>query len=293
MRELLDLGDPWPEAWRPPLGSAHLVDAVASGIVHDGSGDGHVLDLVQRAAPGERAARRPLPFDRCSEIEALIDALAREARALGHETRNVAARVLAVVESVIDDLDRGAGSDARAALDGAYADARRILQITRTQASLLSTRDVAPVPLADAIDEAVVQARTVLGPRDIRLRMRIEALEPGRHVHATYVESMLRGLVDNAARAAAPTGAPVDLVVEPLAGCPGWVRVAVTDAGPGMSPEQLWAAGEVLRSNRRAGQGLGLFLSRWGAAECGGFVTLQSKPREGTTATLLLPSRSA
>jgi len=66
-----------------------------------------------------------------------------------------------------------------------------------------------------------------------------------------------------------------------------WIRVC--DKGPGMSPEQLASAGELFVTTKAQGTGLGLSVVQAVARAHQGKFLLNSKPGQGTCASLLLP----
>jgi two-component system sensor histidine kinase RegB len=69
------------------------------------------------------------------------------------------------------------------------------------------------------------------------------------------------------------------------------VRLAVVDAGVGMSPETLSRAGEPFFTEKPpgVGTGLGLFVVRSTMEQLGGRLTLRSVRGRGTTAEITLP----
>lgn len=71
-----------------------------------------------------------------------------------------------------------------------------------------------------------------------------------------------------------------------------YVRVAVSDTGSGMDAETLARAFEPFftRKGPGGGSGLGLSMVYGFVKQSGGFVRLHSRPGEGTTVTILLPS---
>jgi two-component system sensor histidine kinase RegB len=75
----------------------------------------------------------------------------------------------------------------------------------------------------------------------------------------------------------------------------GWLRLAVSDAGPGMPADVLARAGEPFFSTKPAGRGmgLGLFLTRTLLENLGGRMRLESSPPAGTTVWVELPARES
>lgn len=102
------------------------------------------------------------------------------------------------------------------------------------------------------------------------------------------VEQILTNLVDNALQYAPDS--PVHIEVARSDG--GGVRLAVRDEGPGIAPEQQRTVFQKFgrgRGSRRAGTGLGLYITRGLARAHGGDVTVESAPGQGATFTVTLP----
>jgi len=104
---------------------------------------------------------------------------------------------------------------------------------------------------------------------------------------------MVENLIENAIRHGGANG-PVEVQVTSSAAL---VCVTVLDRGPGLSTEQLaaagtpflrWAGAEADR-DRRAGLGLGLYITRALAEREGGRLELAARPGGGLCATLQLP----
>lgn len=107
-------------------------------------------------------------------------------------------------------------------------------------------------------------------------------------VDPQMLEPVLEELVVNALQAS-PT-APVRVLCE-VDALDGRLLLTVKDQGPGMSPKAMRHAFDAFFSERPAGRGRGLGLTRARrlARSMGGDIALHSVPGRGTTATVFLP----
>jgi signal transduction histidine kinase len=69
----------------------------------------------------------------------------------------------------------------------------------------------------------------------------------------------------------------------------GFTRVSVRDSGPGIPPDKLRQVFEPFYSTKPGGTGLGLPIAQRIVSEHGGRLAIESKPGEGTAATVILP----
>jgi len=103
---------------------------------------------------------------------------------------------------------------------------------------------------------------------------------------------VLTNLVENAARYSAPAG-PITLQGSSF---PEGVRLAVSDVGPGLAPEdadrifERFYRANKSRSRRSGGTGLGLAIVAALVAQSGGEVQLDTGPERGTTVAFTLPT---
>ncbi|MFE6994968.1 sensor histidine kinase [Microbacterium sp. NPDC057659] len=150
--------------------------------------------------------------------------------------------------------------------------------------------DPGPETTPDALGQQLLQAL----PEEMlrRVRLRTEGLSI-RLAQPELVTRAAVNLVENAAKYS-PTEHPID--VSYTRDHDG-LRIAVTDDGPGMAPEdaarafdRFWRA-DAARST--PGHGIGLSLVRRIAELHSGRARLQSTPGAGTTATITLPDRDA
>ena len=126
------------------------------------------------------------------------------------------------------------------------------------------------------------------GVREV-LRVECAAELPNIELPVRAVQQAVAILVDNAL-AVSPGGKGVRLCIH-AAG--GHIFFDVRDQGPGMSEEVARRAGEPFFTTKPPGKGmgLGLFLARLVAEKLGGRLRFESRPGEGTCATLELPAR--
>ena len=103
------------------------------------------------------------------------------------------------------------------------------------------------------------------------------------------VEQILTNLVNNALRYAPDSVVRIDVGTWR----DGGVRIAVADDGPGIPREQQRSIFQKFgrgRESRRAGTGLGLYITKGLVRAHGGDVTVESTPGEGATFTVTLPA---
>jgi len=187
--------------------------------------------------------------------------------------------------------------EAHPAARSAIADVRQMDELIE---SLLALFRPAAAPSAGgggrrldalALVQAIVDDLPADGP-DVRLRGESAATP----CQPAALRRMLENLVENALRHGGAAGA-IDIDVGAAA---GMVSVTVADRGPGLSADQLAAAGTpFLRwaapdddGDRRAGLGLGLYITRALAEREGGTLALAARPGGGLSATLRLPLAS-
>ena len=137
--------------------------------------------------------------------------------------------------------------------------------------------------------------------RKVALRLSQDAEQPAfAAADATELRQALTNLVVNAIQAAAD-GTAVDVRIDrervtPPAdhgGAPGeFVRLSVTDAGPGISGEDMGRVFEPFFTTKEVGEGTGLGLSvAYGIVrDHGGWIAVESEPGRGSRFTIYLPS---
>ncbi len=140
-----------------------------------------------------------------------------------------------------------------------------------------------------AIEEFL--AETLLGlrePERVITEVTPEARELSNLLPVQAAAQAIRNLLQNALDAS-PTGSRVRLLAEP--NDKGW-KISVVDQGTGMTGEILERIGEPFFTTKEPGRGmgLGLHLTQNVIRRLDGNLTFDSRPGQGTTATVILPT---
>lgn len=106
---------------------------------------------------------------------------------------------------------------------------------------------------------------------------------------ASTLQQVLLNLVTNA-REAMRSGGEVKIETSRLRDRQHWVRLVVSDTGPGISPEDLTKVFDPFYTTKTGGTGLGLSVSYGIIQDHHGTVDVQSSPGRGTTFVLAFPA---
>jgi two-component system CheB/CheR fusion protein len=205
-----------------------------------------------------------------------------------------------IIQSTCDDRIRGLARPAlEAAETGAFLN-RRLLSLGRKRRPSLR-----PVNLNERISETFGLVQRAVGQQQISIQLDLAAELWPTVAEPAEIDSAVLNLVLNS-RDAMPQGGEIRIqtrnqrIEETSApyrsgGRTGdFVCLVVTDNGHGMKEDVLQRALEPFFTTKveKNGAGLGLSAVDSFVKEAGGFVTIESRPGEGTTVTLSLP-RSA
>lgn len=202
---------------------------------------------------------------------------------------------LATIKTVVGEIDRELAG--REGLEHVREDLALVRSEVARSRSILDQLSIAAGELRGEAPSrvslgALAQTLDALDAAE-RSRVRFhanEGVEVALPVRA--VGQALNALVRNALEASARVNDPT---VEVTAAVDArWVVVTVRDHGPGIPPDVLARLGEPFFTTKDPGRGMGLgiFLVRALAAHLGGELTLDSRPGQGTLATLRLPRAS-
>jgi two-component system, OmpR family, sensor kinase len=242
-------------------------------------------------------------------LEGLFKSQQRFIADISHELRTP----LTTIRGNVDLLRRMGGADP-ASLEAIRAESDRMTRLVG-DLLLLAQADAGLPMRQEAVEvdrvagEVVKQVQVIAGSVDVVLRRETtETLavsgDPDR------VRQLLLNLIDNAIKYAPPRGQ----VTVRIAKDEGWVRVDVSDTGPGIPPEHLqpgpsgmpliferFYRAEKSRSRVAAldsgngrpgsGTGLGLSIAHWIVQSHAGRIDVQSESGKGATFTVWLPLR--
>jgi PAS domain S-box-containing protein len=213
---------------------------------------------------------------------------------VSHELRTPMTGVYGAAQTLLRrDIDLSP-AERRTLLSMIATEAARLSQITE-EVLLTSQLDRgelsvkrAPVDVAEVVHSAVHAMRAQL-PDSMTIEVEIDDRIGVASGDSDRVQQVLVNLLDNAAKYGS---GPVKVSAESTNGV---VRIAVSDAGPGIDAadrdrifEKFYRADPHLTRGAR-GTGLGLYISRELARRMGGRLALASGPGEGATFVMELP----
>jgi signal transduction histidine kinase len=245
--------------------------------------DDEIGTLARRFASMTRRLRASASKLRDAERRATIAEMARQ---VNHDIknglipiRNVLRHLVEVQEGRPQELPVVFG-ERRATLESSigYLDT-----LARSYARLTPRLEHRPLDV-DAIARDV--ARAASAGAGVPIECRLAGDLPPVMGDALVLHRILDNLARNAVESLGPAGGGV--AIETGRGSEGSVRIAVTDTGRGMTPEELSRAFDDFFTTKPGGTGLGLSVVRRLTADLGGSLGVSSVPGEGTTFTLEL-----
>jgi PAS domain S-box-containing protein len=227
-----------------------------------------------------------------------LESLGKLTGGVAHDFNNMLMIIMGNTEILMDSVE---DPETRELLDLIQSAARSGAELTSHLLAFARQQPLAPqhVDIADQMDQVAKLIRYGL-PEDISLK--IDLTEDNLYVEADphQLDNALVNLAVNA-RDAMPDGGRLTVEVSshsvdagPLHAvlAPGeYVRITMSDTGPGMTPEIASRVFEPFFTTKERGEGTGLGLSMvYGfAKQSGGHAFIESSPGEGTSASIFLP----
>jgi len=222
-----------------------------------------------------------------------LSALGELGAGVAHEINNPLTGALGIVQLLLADLPHG--HPALPLLQDLEREALRIRKIVQNMLRLSqrqSGTDTTPVELARVLDDAI----ELCGPSELAAAgiEVVRKYEPAPQVRAsaTQIEEAFIQLIQNA-RAAMLGQRGGKLTLELKAIENKLVRVAISDTGAGITPENLSRIFDpffTTKTSDRTGSGLGLSFVHRIVEDNGGTIHVESTPGAGTKFTLTFPA---
>jgi signal transduction histidine kinase len=153
--------------------------------------------------------------------------------------------------------------------------------------------DLASIELRGLVEELRKQMLPLAREKEIALEEHLPDDLPLLKADRAKLRRVLVNLISNALKFT-PRGGRVGLRARPEAG--GWVRVAVTDNGVGIAPDDLsdifdkYAQARSRATRSEKGTGLGLYITRQLVELHGGRIEVQSEVGRGSTFSFTIPT---
>jgi len=161
-----------------------------------------------------------------------------------------------------------------------------LLSFARRGSGVKQTTDVNAV-----VGETLLLFETHAVKAGIQVERRLAADLPGVAADPNQLQQVLLNLLNNAREALGSRGA-IRVETGPASDRPGWVRLAVTDDGPGIPPDVKAKIFVPFFTTKEGGTGLGLPISYRIVRDHGGVLDVSSELGAGSTFAILLPGAS-
>ena len=235
-----------------------LVDASGKQIGWMGS----ILDVTERRQLEEREAQRIQTM----QYHARLTMLGEVASTLAHELNQPLMAISSYNTGVINTLKRNGFDDAVVLgalerLGQQSANAGRIVQ--RIRAFLTRrTPQREHVNLSEVIAAAEALLKREMQDKKINLSIEAAANLPALNIDAVLIEQVIINLLRNAADAFSEAHTDKKIALEVSVAAPQWVRVTVSDNGPGLNGRTLEQLAAPFYSTKAEGMGMGLAICR-------------------------------
>lgn len=213
---------------------------------------------------------------------------------VAHEVRNPIAAIELNAELLGDMVQGRVSEDGTEAttLVGAIRDQVAALDAL-TEEYLAFARFPRPQFEEDSINDMVSSVAEFVRPlaarQGVAVKVVTDAAVPPMEIDRTLLRQAVLNLVKNGLEAVAQGGA----LTLTTARVDDMVEIAISDTGPGITPEVGRRLFEQFFTTKPQGTGLGLSISRQILEEHGGKIRWSSRPGEGATFTMSLPIKRA
>ncbi len=216
-----------------------------------------------------------------------LAALGEMAAAVAHEVRNPLNPIRGFAQ-LLQEEDDPAEARQYAGIIISQVDALRRLVDNLLLYARPGDVTASDLDVADLVTESLTLHRQQCTEKELRVQAAVPAPLPWRTGLA-----QLRMIIDNLVRNAVAVLPAGGLLRVTAAAADGWLTVTVTDDGPGIAPEHQPHLFTAFFTTRAQGTGLGLALVKKMTDDCGGTVSVVSRPGAGAAFTVRLPWRNS
>jgi len=258
----------------------------------------HIAAVIDRAEVLERMGRRARELEadnvKLSDLNRMKDVFLGTA---SHELKTPLTSVIAYAELLDDHEGKLSRDQAREFVGRLRGEAQRllgliedILDLSRLESGKLALKP-RQLDISEVVRGAIETTRSMAQKYGVVVKSELQADLPTLTVDEVKVRQVLVNLIVNAIKFS-PRDTPV-LLGAHLDGT--FVRIEVTDRGPGIAPDTATHIFELFGQNvpedadTRGGLGIGLHLVKRITELHGGHVGVNSRPGEGSTFWVRLP----
>lgn len=253
-----------------------------------------VRRLAREADRHGRESREAL-----AETRRAIEGRNRLIRGITHDVKNPLGAADGYAEllqmglrGALEPLQEETVRSIRRSIDAALGTIQDLLSLSEAQEASLALR-VEQVRLSRLVQEAVEAHRGVAEASARKLAVETRDSDVVVRTDARRVEQILGNLLSNAIKHSGPGDAiRVAIVADGSTPGQGGAEIRVSDSGPGIPETELERIFDEFQrlDMGRPGHGLGLTISRTLARRLGGELSVESRPGEGATFVLWLPT---
>ncbi|MHC1728932.1 MAG: response regulator [Syntrophobacteraceae bacterium] len=263
-----------------------------------------ILSSIVDITDLKRAEEERLRLEQRLQQAQKAQSLGRMAGAVAHNFNNLLAAVIGNLELALYNLPQG--SDPQPAITRAMAASKQAADVSGFMLTYLgqTTGKPEPVDLVWATEEACASLTPSI-PKGVHLKTRFPAEKQLIRADADHVTQILSNLVSNAVEAIGEREGSIELTIdmveagefralrffpqewEPRA--KSYARLTVADSGEGMDSATQQNIFDPYFSTRFTGRGLGLSVVMGLVRTCGGAISLESRPGEGSTFQVFFP----
>lgn len=235
-----------------------------------------------------------------AELQRLDEAKSAFVSVAAHELRTPLTSITGYIEMLLDGDAGSLNPQQMDYLRIVESGSQRLLRLTRDLldvARLESGRFelvLRPTDLGALVAQVIAEQRPQLEERDQRVELVAEAGLPQALIDRGRTVQIVANLVGNASKFS-PPATSIRVSLAQAQENPGYLRLTVKDAGPGISQNDQahlfrpFARGKQAVDGGQPGTGLGLYIAKSLVELHGGQITIESEPGSGAAFSLTLP----